>query len=305
MPLFPAGLMPLLEQRLPYDNFINHGLISDQGTTIYANNFLSSGTISNGAGSFLLQSLTTVLTNGAITAGGDVSITTASLVTSNLVLQAGRKLTLQVTNFLTDNGVLTNGNFWSVGGSAVSGSDSGFNLLLLPNSTYQCNLLGTTVTNIAPPNKHIINTWAGLDYGASAAGYNTNNVAIGRLILDSRTNASYSQMTFTGTGTSNAMYVDELVLLDYASYTNHDGRGNLPALAFNTNLVIYYAQALAAGAGPGGTMVSVAEKLKQLEQRPPALGADVCRPFQLHQHRVSGRHHQRPLQRRAGAKSGH
>ncbi len=80
-------------------------MISDQGSTIYANNFLSSGIISNGAGSFLLQSLATVLTNGAIAAGGDVSITTASLVTSNLMLQAGRALTLQVTNFLTDNGV--------------------------------------------------------------------------------------------------------------------------------------------------------------------------------------------------------
>jgi hypothetical protein len=247
-----------------YDNFINHGLISDQGSTIYANNFLSSGIISNGVGSFLLQSLATVLTNGAITAGGDVSITTGSLVTSNLMLLAGRSLTLQVTNYLTDNGV-SNGNFWSVGSSGVGGSDSGFNLLLLPNSASQCDLLGTTVTNIAPPNKHIINTWAGRDYGISPAGY-TNNVAIGRLILDSRTNAPYSLFTFNGAGgagVSNAIYVDELILFHYASYTNADLNGNLPALDINTNLtgglVIYYAQALAAG--PGGQMVSVAEKL--------------------------------------------
>ena len=64
---------------------------------------------------------------------------------------------------------------------------------------------------------------------------------------------------FYGTGASNALYVDELELLDYASYTNHDFSGNLPALIFNTNLVIYYAQALTAAAG--GSMLSVAEKL--------------------------------------------
>ncbi len=235
-----------------YTNFINHGLISDQGSTIYANNFLSSGIISNGLGSFLLQSLITTLTNGSLIATGDVSITTSSLVTSNLLLQAGRSLTLQVTNFLTDNGV-SNGNTWLVGASAVGGSDSGFNLLLLPNSTNRNDLLGTTVTDIAPPNKSITNIWAGLDYGISAAGY-TNNVAIGRLILDSLTNAPYSLLNFKGTGVSNAIYVDELVLLQYASWTNHLGP-NLPALFINTNLVIYYAQALT------GDGVSVAEKL--------------------------------------------
>jgi hypothetical protein len=44
------------------------------------------------------------------------------------------------------------------------------------------------------------------------------------------------------------------VLADYASYTNRVGT-NLPALAFNTNLVIYYAQAITADG------ISVAEKI--------------------------------------------
>src|ERR1035437_5074410 len=46
----------------PYFNFINNSLVSDEGTIIYANNFVSSGTFSNGVGSFALQSLTTTLT---------------------------------------------------------------------------------------------------------------------------------------------------------------------------------------------------------------------------------------------------
>jgi hypothetical protein len=253
---YVAGTTNISTVSGPYFNFINHGLISNQGSTIYANNFLNSGIISDGTGSFLLQSLAAVLTNGAIAAGGDVSITSGSLVASNLLLQAGRSLTLQVTNFITDNGV-ANGNFWSVGGSAGGGSDSGFNLLMLPNSTQQCNLLGTTVTDIAPRNKNIINTWAGLDYGVSAAAYNTNNMAIGRLILDALGLAPYTMLSFNGAGgkgASNALYVDELVLLDSA--TNF-GPTLVSNINISANMTIYYAQAMLNG-------FSVAEKLNGL-----------------------------------------
>jgi hypothetical protein len=240
----------------PYGAFINNGLLSDQGSTIYADNFLSSGVISNGVGSFLLHSLTTTLTNGSIIAGGDISITASSLVTSNLVLQAGRSLTLQVTNLLTDTGV-SNGNAWSVGGASLVG----LNLPLLPanNPPDYGDLLGTTISCVAPaPNKQVVNTWAALDRGVSVNGYHTN-VAVGRLILDAQgVNSSFKFNGTSGTSaTTNALYVDELVLLDYASYTNHDSSGNLPALVFNTNVVIYYAQAILAD----GT--SVAGKINQ------------------------------------------
>jgi len=231
-----------------YTNFINHGLISDQGSIIYANNFLSSGIISNGVGSFLLEPLTTTLINGSLIAGGDVSITTGSLLVSNLMLQAGRALTLQVTNLLTDTGV-TNGNIWVVGSSGVGGSDSGFNLPILPNLG---DLLGTTITNIAPTNKSIINVWAGRDFGVSVNGY-TNNVAVGRLFLDALSAPPHSLFTFNGAGASNAMYVDYLELRDQA--TNRDASGsNFTALAISPNMVIYYAQAVIDG-------VSIAEKM--------------------------------------------
>jgi len=225
---------------LPYDNFINHGVVSDLGATIYANYFESGGTFANnGLGSFNLQSLAAVLTNGSLTAGGDVSITTGSLLTSNLVLRAGRSLTLQVTNWFTDCGV-SNGNVWSVGGAGMVG----LNLPLLPpaNPAIRNDLLGTTISVTSPtPNKQVVNTWAGQDHGVSNSGY-TNNAAVGRLILDA--SGVNSTLAFNGTGVgNNAIYVDELVLLDYASYTNHDSSGNLPALVFNPNLVIYYANA--------------------------------------------------------------
>ena len=228
----------------PYFNFINNGLVSDQGAIIYANNFVSSGTFANGIGSFTLQSLTTTLTNGSLIAGGDISITASSLVTSNLVLQAGRSLTLQATNLLTDTGV-TNGSIWSVGAASIG---AGLNLLIKPALG---DLLGTTITNTAPTNKNVINIWAGADRGSSNSGY-TNNAAVGRLILDALGASPGTQFYFSGTGASNAIYVDYLELQDRA--TNRDGSGNVSALVFNTNLVIYYAQAVING-------FSVAEKL--------------------------------------------
>jgi hypothetical protein len=45
------------------------------------------------------------------------------------------------------------------------------------------------------------------------------------------------------------MYVDQLILQDYASYTNHSSTNSLPTLNFNTNMVIYYADAQTAGVG--------------------------------------------------------
>ncbi len=234
----------------PYGAIVNHGIISDYGVNIYAANFESDDWFSNSvSGSFLLHSQTATLTNGLLYAGGDVSITSGSLVASNLTLQASRSLTLAVTNRLTDDGV-TNGNVWTVGSAANSSPpgvylQNGFNLPVKPATG---DLLGTTATSIAPSGKLINNLWAGHDRGASNAGY-TNNAAIGHLILNALNVAPGAQFYFGGTGASNAIYVDRLELAGYASYIYHDSGGNLPALAFNTNLVIYYADCVDASYG--------------------------------------------------------
>lgn len=242
---YVAGGTNSTASTVPYDNFINNGLLSVQGSSIWADNFVSSGTISNGASSFTLESLDTTLTNGLLYAGSDISITADSLEASNLAM-AGRSLTLRVTNLLTDfvpggAGVVTNGNIWLVNGSASVG-------LNLPVKPAVGDLLGTTITNLAPYNRNVINTWGGQDFGVSPAGY-SNNAAIGRLILDAATNGKF---TFNGAGTSNAIYVDYLELRDQA--TNRDTHGDPIALTNSSNLVIYYAQAMMEG-------VSVAELL--------------------------------------------
>jgi len=234
--------------------FINHGIFSDQGTVMYAGNFLSDDIVSNGINSFTLLSLTTTLTNGTLYAGGDVSITANSIVTSNLLLLAGKSLTLQATNLLTDgvpNGTtgLTNPNVWSVQGPIGSGGNG----LILPILPASSGLLGTTITNYAPaPNRLVANAWAGQDYGISATGF-TNNAAIGRLMLDALGTSSQFQFS-SATGGSNALYVDELVLLDQATNGINNSYDFSEWLSINTNMMVYFAQAIADG-------VSVAEKI--------------------------------------------
>jgi len=244
-----------LGQASPLNAIINNGGISDGGTAFWATNFLSSGNIVDGTGSFQLNASTVTLTNGSIiAASNNISITANTIEASNVVFDAGSALILAVTN-LSDgfpNGTtgLTNANNWSIGTYAFSGlaglyGQNGLNLLLKSSGS---GLLGTTITSVAPTNKLINNLWAAQDYGASNSGY-TNNAAIGQLILNAQSPGPGTQFYFSGAGTSNAIYVDHLVLNGYASYLYHSGTNSLPAVVINTNLVIYYADATASGVG--------------------------------------------------------
>jgi len=230
---------------VPYDAFINNGLLADQGTIISATNFLSSGIISNGLGAFTLNCQTATLTNGQMLAGGNVAITTGSLLVSNLNLQC-LSLTLTATNF-TDAG-LTNGNFWTVGRTNATGGQ-GFAMTIKPPTG---DLLGTSLTNICPgPNKSIVNIWPGTNCGVSVLGF-SNNLAIGHLVLTSPGNNS--KIIFTGpVGTTNcAIYVDCLELSGALTNGLYNSFEFTNWLTINTNLTIYFAQALING-------ISVAE----------------------------------------------
>jgi hypothetical protein len=137
---------------------------------------------------------------------------------------------------------VTNGNIWVVGALSGGGTvDSGFNIPVMP-PVGAGDLLGTTVTNIAPASKSIYNVWAGTNYGISTRGY-SNNLALGQLILDAKgTSLGGCYFNFNGVGTNNALYVDNLVLEDYASV----GNGNpytFQWLNISTNMMIYFAQA--------------------------------------------------------------
>jgi len=236
--------------------FINNSLITNQAMAVDALNFTNNGGINSGSGTFVLQASSANLVNGYTLAGSDITLTGTNMLLAGEYLNAGRALNLRATAQLTDgasnlvvNG-LTNGNVWVVGANGIGGADSGFNA---PYNPLNGDFLGTTVTNIAPAAKSIVNTWSGVDRGINVAGY-ANNLAVGHLVLD-----AFGTATRPGTfsfvpasGTNNALYVDCLELRDYA--TNIDGSYNPVALTFPPNFVIYYAQAYING-------FSVAEKI--------------------------------------------
>jgi len=227
-----------------YQTFINTGLLSDQGSTIYASYFKNGGSIQNGSGNFFLQSQSAMMTGGSITSSGDIAITTGSLVASNVQMQAGRSLTLQVTNLLTDNGTNSQNN-WSVGASSLVG----LNLPILPAAG---DLHGTTISVVASASKNVVNTWAGTDWGVSSIGY-FNNAAVGRLILNAVNIPPHSLLTFVGAGARNAMYVDNLFLTNNAATLNAASR-TATALSISPNLVIYYKQAYSNGVPVSSTI---------------------------------------------------
>jgi hypothetical protein len=225
----------------PYLTLINNGLISDVGAQIWANNFENGGTFTNGPGAFSLSAINATFTNGSLSAVGDISISAGTLLASNLVMLAPKSLTMAGTNQFSDGGP-GNSNTWTVGNTSVG---YGFSFPINPHNG---DLLGTTITNYAPIDRQVINVSAGNDLGPTSAGF-ANNLAIGRLMLDTLGPTNDTWFYFTGTGVSNAIYVDHLELLGNCDYYSRNTlAASIGALEFNTNLVIYYADAVSDGA---------------------------------------------------------
>lgn len=238
----PSAVVNFGSTAVPYLDFVNSGVVSNNaGSQIIANDFENYGSFTAGSGSFIAQSQTTTMSNATVTCNGAFTNSGSSVVIGGSTILAGKSLTLIATNLLTDANC-TNGNFWALG-SAYGGSGLATGLVL-PIKPAAGDLLNTVISNTATSGTALTNVWAGKDFGKSNSGY-SNNAAIGWLCLDGLALTPRSYFGFSGTGVSNAIYVDCLELRDAA--TNRDGSGNVTNLVFNTNLVIYYAQAIIDG----------------------------------------------------------
>jgi hypothetical protein len=233
---------------VPYEVFINSGNVTNHGTLIWAKLFENSGNFVTPSGSISLQQAqAAILTNGMFWASnGDISVQGNGLLISNHVFNAGGAITLSPSVSLDDGTYAagcpelnTNKNFW-VG--------TGFNLT---RAAPLATLASTTMTNIAPPFRNVVNRWAAVDQGTSPAGFD-NNTVIGRLVLNGGLN---SMFTFSAATGGNAIYVDRLELENYT--TNYIG-SDLLGISIDPNMKVYYAQAYAGG-------VSVAEKINGYE----------------------------------------
>ena len=240
----------------PYQAFVNHGSITNQGTFILANYFEDTGIIQeNGFGSINVKTIPAIVNNGLLGApSGSISIDCDSLMISNEVALAGQGLILTAPCFVSDGylfgnefghitnstlpNIVTNGNIWSVAG--------GVRIIGTPATG---DLLGTTITNIAVNGLDSLNIWPGEDRGNSPSGF-ANNLALGRMIFNA--NGNSSQFTFATTTGNNALYVDSIEF--QGTVTNFSTNGDFPAIVIQPGMKIYYAQATMNGA-------SIAEKL--------------------------------------------
>lgn len=227
-----------------YQNFVNTGLISDEGTFVWSRYFENEGEIFSG-GSISVESQVGLMTNGIFLAGADISLAANSLFISNTIVQAGGAVTLSATNYLDDGTITagcpdfnTNKNSW-IG--------RGFSLTSLPPLA---SLQSTSFRDIDTNQTPVVNTWAGADKGNSPSGFD-NNAAVGRLFIDGED--PLSLFIFQGTSGNNALYVDYLEFDNYA--TNRDiGGTNFVQVSIAPGMKIYFGQATASG-------VSIAEKL--------------------------------------------
>ena len=242
------------DRALSYSNYINRGTNIASSHGIRTRNFENSGALIASGGTFLLDSVTaslmgnplivsnslvtnltfdfnfglqtnvftnTVTLQAASTIEGvsDVEIRARDLVFSNSYINAG-SITLNVTNRLVDSGVDAT-NFWNVG--------AGYNVLRRPTTS---DLFGTYLRSTSPRFQLVEHVWAGEDRGGVPAGF-SNNLALGKLIFDGGDRSTFS---LAGIGSSNALYVDYIELLNSATNFNS-------LFAINPNLTIYFANA--------------------------------------------------------------
>ncbi|MCL5097865.1 MAG: hypothetical protein M1608_10150 [Candidatus Omnitrophica bacterium] len=230
----------------PLNNFVNTGIMSGGGYHIRATNLFNGGlfalpiyatpaTISAMNGAVVIESGLCQIENGQLTANSDVNLDTGDLIASSSTFKAGS------ISALSTNGAesvspgtlfLTITNSIDDGGPGASNAWSCVGPFQLPVRPRHGDLLGTTITSTAPRFAVLQNIWAGEDRGAKPAGY-TNNAALGMLVLDGH---SFSRFVFSGPGTNNALYVDYLELLNYA--TNFTS-----ALQIEPGMKIYFANA--------------------------------------------------------------
>jgi len=211
-----------------YAVFVNTGTIDAYVQTINSDYFENDGNLST-VGGFIsggvyVTASSGKLQNGKISAGSDIQFFANDLkLTQSSVQTTSGELDLYVTNSLSDAG----------GGSGNTlASGYGFDLWLKPPLG---DLLGSAFTTVVPAGDQVVHNWAANDYGPVNAGY-TNNVALGKLVLSPQSLASGPIFEFSGTTSSNGLYVD---LLDLSQLSTNFAS----VIQIDPNLVIYYAAA--------------------------------------------------------------
>jgi hypothetical protein len=211
-----------------YLAFVNNGSIFAGGQVINSVNLqVNAGINYCFNGGFVGIAQTVQLTGAIINSQSDMQFSANTLRIDNFShLSTHGTLYLDVTNSLSDGGS---------GAGNIIACENGFDLIRKPTTG---DLLRTTLLSYAPLNAEVDHFWAGIDRGASTAGY-TNNVAVGTLALipeGSQASGYQPQFAFYGTTGNNGLYVSNLDLSMLNNYTYE--------LVIDPSVTIYFVSAI-------------------------------------------------------------
>ena len=215
------------DRTTPLDVYVNRGTNSSIGADIWAKDFQNYGQIANilGAVHINADSVKFDGSSSGLSAGTDLSISAKSLKLRGATITAGRSISLSATDTLTDGGIENPNHLTSTLGISIDKLPAG------------ASFSSTIVEVNAPENTEAFISWPSANLGATAAGF-AKNGSFGKLILGS---ANDGVITFAGTGSGQALYVDylqigttiALAMDSYMSflgdYTLYFADSNLPA----------------------------------------------------------------------------
>ncbi len=155
---------------------------------------------------------------GRIESGGNLTLKANQMKLRHSTNSAPRRIVLDVSQSLVDSGGEAQVQF---------GCGQGIEMVRKPQES---SLLGTTIALGAAQYQLVSSTWPADDVGAVPAGY-TNNLAIGRLVIDP---AVQGTLSIAGAGDRNGMYVD---YLEFGTSAQADLEGSL---IIEPNLTVYF-----------------------------------------------------------------
>lgn len=213
----PAYAVPALSA------FVNRSNVTAAGIFVSSDYFQNSGTLDS-ASILAISTVSGRFEKSLTLLSGDLNVNANDFKLFSSTNQSVGSLNFVITNSLFDSGS-------ALPNHLICGDGFHFRFVNGTGKPTVGDLLGTTLETAAPVFASVEHTWPGADFGVSTAGF-TNNLALGRLVLSVGFDA---EVVFSGSGTSNAMYVD------YLQFNGVDLAELEWALLIDPNLVIYFA----------------------------------------------------------------
>jgi hypothetical protein len=213
----PAYVVPALSA------FVNRSNVAAAGIFVSSDYFQNSG-LMDSATILAISTVSGRLENSLTLLGGDLNVNA-----NDFKLFASTNQSVGAMNFVITNSLFDSGS--PLPNHLVCGDGFHFRFANGTGKPTVGDLLGTTLETAAPVFASVEHTWPGADFGVGTAGF-SNNLALGRLVLSVGFDA---EVVFSGSSTSNALYVD------YLQFNGVDLAELAWALVIDPNLIIYFA----------------------------------------------------------------